>query len=234
VKLYLAEGKTWTLVTRRSPSVSVPSDFFEVGSVVIVRPRSGSDTEMFATPRARRLLRRGGEDEGHFLLTSREDRDDLRRAADAAVLVQHEWPSVRNCLGLDDPGPTLADALWDLAGVLAERATVQTAVVEFAWIQPQLPQDSSIGKDMAETARKAAAKLDQLDQRVTARLVDLSRLADETEAFVHQQTMIEHARSVIRNADFLENIDDASTADNTKDLAEQTSAVLAAYRELTQ
>ena len=63
----------------------------------------------------------------------------------------------------------------------------------------------------------------------------MARPADETEAFVRQQSTLEHARSVIRSADYLSNVAEtrAPALDDAEELAERTTAVLAAYRELT-
>ena len=238
VKLYLAESATQTLVGRRPPACTIAVDRLTFGPVIVVRPRpdpGGLLLEPFAFPSAMswRLLRRSRDD--HRLLTAEPERTDLRTAATAAILTLDRWPSVRRHFDLADPGPALAGVLWELTGTLAERQRVRRTLAELTDLHAEMPPGSAIGQQTADRAHRAQARLAALDAAVRDRLDHLGRLADETEAFVRQQRALDRARSVLRDADYLLETGDAVAAppDSARDLAEHTSAVLAAYRELT-
>ena len=240
VKLYLAESATQTLVGRRAPACTVVVDHLTFGPVVVVRPRpdpGGLLLEPFAFPSAFswRLLRRSRAD--HRLLTAEPDRADLRTAATAAILTIERWPAVGRRLDLGDPGPALAGILWDLTGTLTDRQRVRRTLAELTGLHAEMPAGSAIARETADRAGRARDRLATLDAAVHDRLEHLARLADETEAFERQQRAFDRARSVLREADYLLDAAPAgpvpAPADTARDLAERTSAMLAAYRELT-
>ena len=234
--LYFAEGATRTLLGRRPPAVTGPCDHLELGAFTIVKPRPllpGEPPVSFGVPRIAgwRILGRSRSD--YRVVIVQPDRQDLHRAADAVILTLDRWPKLRRYLDLDDPGPTLATAVWDLAGVLLERGQVRASRDQLADIDRDVPADSPIRTELAERAERAGAVLARLDADVAARVDHLTRLADETEAFVAQERALARARAVLENADNLLGAAPAATFDSAADLAEHTSAVLAAYRELT-
>jgi hypothetical protein len=237
VRIYLAEGMHRTLVGRRPPTVRGRCDSLRHGSVTVIRPRPGPGLRPpgFAIPRAAgwRILGRSRDD--YRMLNADPDRDAMRRAAAATVLALEYWPLLRAHVALADPGPALAVALWDLAGVLVERGRVRDSWTRLSAVGRGVPADSPMRAEVAERTDRARARTERLDGAVTTRLQHLSRLADETESFVRRQRALAEAREALRSADYLLDTGDAThrPPDTAADLADHTSAVLAAYRELT-
>ncbi|WP_305784214.1 hypothetical protein [Symbioplanes lichenis] len=237
MKLFLAEGPAGTLLSTRAPFTRVPCDRLTLGAIVVVRPRPGEEAaDAFAPPRAPWWRgSRGAAEPVHRWVSAPEDRQPLTTAADAAVLTLHRWPSLRRYVDLDDPGPALATALWELAGTLLDRGRVRATLAELIGTQAELPAGSGLVAEIAERADLARARTARLDTAVAAQVGHLTRLADETEAFVERQEALQRARSVLRDADYLVQSAPAPGVPlpDAADLADRTSAVLAAYRELT-
>ena len=239
MRIYLAEGSNRTLIGRRPPAVSGPCDHLELGAVTVVRPRPGPDDDPlveFAIPRTAgwKILRRSRDD--YRMLNARSDRETMRRAADATILALGHWPALRSHVALADPSPALATALWDLAGVLVERDRVRASWNRLAKAGRGVPANSPIHAQVAERVAQARNRIERLNADVTARVGHLTRLADQTEAFVRRQRALDEARAILRDADYLLETGDPARlpgSDTVADLAEQTSAVLAAYQELT-
>jgi hypothetical protein len=236
VRIYLAEGSNRTLVSRRPPAVSGPVDHLELGNVTIVRPRESEEQVRFAIPRTAgwRLLGRSRAD--YRMIDVLADRNALGRAADATIVTLGHWPALRSHVALADPSPTLAQALWDLAGVLVERSRVRASLGKLSSAGRGVPRDSPIHGQVAARIARARERMSRLDGEISARVRHLTRLADETELFVGRQKAIDAAQAVLRDADYLLETGDPgrlSRSDGGADLAEHTSAVLAAYRELT-
>ncbi|MEU4239049.1 hypothetical protein [Actinoplanes sp. NPDC026619] len=233
MKLFLADGKTQTLVSRRPPTVSGPSDNLEFGSVVIVRLRQRSDEVGIPATANWRLLGRSAAD--YRVLTVPEDRDDLRRAIDATILTLDRWPALRRHLNLDDPSPTIATTIWELTGTLLERERVGDTWSELAQILEEIPPDTPIHAETADRVNRAQALFERLTADTTSRIAHLTKLADETEAFIQRQDSLARAREALRDADYLfEATELTPPADNARDLADHTTAVLTAYNELTR
>lgn len=179
----------------------------------------------------------------HRVLDDRRDREVFLTALSTALRTLRAWPVLWAYVRLDDPSPTLARSLWDLACVLARRAPVRDTRDKLAQVLVDVPTDSPVHADV--TARLAQAEQAQrrFDADVERRLRDLRTLADEADRFVIQQEALAdarealtEAREVIRDADpVLDELTGAyqPVADAGAELAQRTTAVLDAYRELT-
>ncbi|GAA2708809.1 MULTISPECIES: hypothetical protein [Actinoplanes] len=236
MRVYLAEGVQETVVGLRAPASSVPCDQLELGSIVVLRPRPGLHGQLrvsFEVPRAAgwRLFGRSPSD--YRFVVQQDDRADLRRAVDAAVLTMDRWPVLRDHVGLSDPSPKLAQAVWELAGLLTDRDRVRLTWEQLTEADPDVPRGSPLRAELAARATHARARLRELDVAAGSRVGHLTRLADQTEAFVRQQQALANARALLRESDYLIGAPSPAPGHETLDLAEHTSAVLTAYRELT-
>ncbi|GAA2464294.1 hypothetical protein [Winogradskya humida] len=235
MKLFLGEGATSTLVGRRAPAASVPCDHFVLGSLTVLRPRDDARVtfELPLTAGWRLLGRSAGD---YRVLTAPADQDDFRRAADAAVLTLHHWPSLRRHLDLDDPSPTLATTLWDLAGILTDRARVRESQLQLGALVQDIPAGSHLRAEVAERVLRAQDRMAHLDADVERQVEHLARLADETAEFIREQQALRKAEAVLRDADYLlhTGTPPSPKSDSAADLTDRTTAVLAAYQELTR
>jgi hypothetical protein len=179
----------------------------------------------------------------HRVLTDHRDREVLLTALSTALRALNAWPALRATLPLDDPSPVLASTLWDLATILSQRATVRETHDKLTRVAEEVPDDSSVHTDVAARLAQAEATRRRLDGEIERRLRDLTTLADEADKFVRQQEALSEARAVMQDADeVLGTIGEAPqpagaeyplATDASTDLVERTTAVLAAYRELT-
>lgn len=173
----------------------------------------------------------------HRVLTDHRDREVLLGALSTALRALHAWPALRAMLSLDDPSPALASSLWDLATILSQRATIRETYNKLVQVAGEVPDDSSVHTDVAARLAQAEATQRRLDGEIERRLRDLTTLADEADKFVRQQEALAEARTVVQDADevlgTVSAIPQPAGADASTELAERTTAVLAAYRELT-
>jgi hypothetical protein len=173
---------------------------------------------------------------GHRVLTHPEDKDTFRTALSGAVRTIRSWPALQATIRLGDPGPALARSLWELAGVLAQRAPVRDVHRKLAPVAGEVLVDSAVRADVAVRLSQAEQTLRRLGTEVDQRVRALTTLADETDRFIRQQQALAQARTVVSDADrVLGALATANqpTDDTGAELTERTTAVLTAYRELT-
>jgi hypothetical protein len=173
----------------------------------------------------------------HRVLTDPRDREALLGALSTALRALHAWPALRAMLSLDDPSPALASSLWDLATMLSQRATIRETYNKLVQVAGDVPDDSPVHTDVAARLAQAEATRRRLDGEIERRLRDLTTLADEAEKFVRQQEALAEARTVVQDADeVLGTVSlppQPAGADASAEVVERTTAVLAAYQELT-
>jgi len=185
----------------------------------------------------RRQLRVEQEWTSHRVLTHHEDRECVRVAVSNACFTLHVWPQLQAAVALADPGPALASAVWEVTGILAERAVVRDAARKLDQAIRTVPGDSPVHADLASRLAQAQATQRRLDDQVQQRLGALHSLASEADGFIRQRQALAAARAVVRDVDqvlgavTVEHLPPGG--DPGAELAEQTAAVLAAYRELT-
>ncbi|BCY12608.1 hypothetical protein [Actinoplanes sp. L3-i22] len=236
MRVYMAEGVRETVVGLRAPASSVPCDELAMGSIVVLRPRPEMHGQLrvsFDVPRTAgwRLFGRSPSD--YRFVVHEDDRVDLRRAVDAAILTMDRWPALSGHVGLADPSPRLAQAIWELADLLMSRDRVRLTWEQLIEVDPDVPRTSPIRAELAARADQARAHLKDLDTETATRITHLTRLADETDSFVRRERALANARAALRNSDYLLGTPTPPANTEAQDLADHTSAVLTAYRELT-
>jgi hypothetical protein len=172
--------------------------------------------------------------EGHQVLTHYDDRAVVKGAAQNVRATAAAWPQLRAHVALDDPSPVLVRQLWDLTLLVGERATTRQLRQDLATSGVGIAAGTATALDLADRIARVDQDLTQLDADIDQRRTHLWRLADEVRAFVTEQEALARARAVIRDADRRRGIPAPEPgAHAAGDLAEHTTAVLAAYRELT-
>ncbi|MDG4833049.1 hypothetical protein O7627_27630 [Solwaraspora sp. WMMD1047] len=172
--------------------------------------------------------------EGHVVVGHYDDRDVIRRAAQNVRATAAAWPRLRAHVALDDPSPVLVTQLWDLALVVANRGIARHLRHELTVSGAGVPTGSATALELTDRIAAVEQDLAQLDEDIRQRQTYLWQLAHKVRAFVDEQEALARARVTIQHADQQAGISVTDPAVNAaSDLAEHTSAVLAAYRELT-
>jgi hypothetical protein len=233
--LFLAEGQTRTLVSRRAPTIEGPHERLRLGELVVLIPHPsvpGRRPSRFAIPMLADWGLFGQSREHYRTITAAPDRADFKRAADAAVLTLRIWPHLQRHLDLENPSDTVAGSLWQLAGLLVSRQQVRASWTKLARVDRDTAPDDPVRAELASRAvwfRDATA---QLDTQVAGRTDHLTRLCDETTHFVRRQRASAEAHAVLREADELIGRTVLPHDPGVGDLAERTAAVIDAYQEL--
>lgn len=175
---------------------------------------------------------------GHYVLTHDEDQHSFRTARAAVEFTQKHWPSLAATVGVEDPSPTLARALWELAAALVQRRALSGTQLELTQaMRSGLPAGSAAYADVESRLAQVEAAYQHLDADVDRDLGRLRALRNEVEVFVRQQAALRQSEAVIRKADQVM-ADVASTyrpaSDDTANVTDRLAAVLGAYRELTE
>ncbi len=169
-------------------------------------------------------------------ITDEFGRVDLDRARQAVDRIEGAWPHLHGLV--DEPaGPTLDQALWQLAGDLLRRAEVRAAGVDIEQVITELPVGDPAVAALTAQADDLAAVYRRLDESVTGQIDLLDRLADECQRHLIAQAAQARVEAVTRRADALLGSGrlepgTAPDTDPATELAERTAAVLGAYREL--
>jgi hypothetical protein len=172
--------------------------------------------------------------EGHQVLTHHDDRALVNRAADRARYIAAAWPALRVHVGLDDPAPVLVRQLWDLTLLVGERAAARDLRGRLVAAGYGVPAGTTTAAELADRIARTDDDIARLDADIEQRSVHLRRLADEVAAFVIEQEALARANAMICDADRRRDVPAPALPDAVVDLADHTTAVLAAYRELTQ
>ncbi len=144
------------------------------------------------------------------------------------------WPQLRAHVDLDDPAPVLVRQLWDLALTVAQRAEVRDLRQRLLAAGHGVPAGSTTAADLADRIVRTDEDLARLTTDIDQRRQHLQRLTDEAAAFVTEQQALARANEMIRDADQCSGFSTPAQQSAVADLADHTTAVLAAYRELTQ
>ncbi len=181
------------------------------------------------------LGRRGGVD-GAVTLTDPADRAAFDRALAIADRISATWPRLGSLINPADAEALLAGALAEIAAVLARRR--ELAAVLAGLSRPDFAARSASD----ETARELRAHLSATRTALTGvelelarREASLSRAEKAGHDFIREQEMrqaIRAAEESLRTSAHPE-LGPARVPDAGADLAEQTRAVVDAYRELT-
>jgi hypothetical protein len=172
--------------------------------------------------------------EGHQVLTHHHDRAVVNRATDRVRYIAAAWPGLRVHVALDNPAPVLVRQLWDLTLLVGERAAARDLRRRLMVAGYGVPAGTTTAAELADRIARTDDDIARPDADIDQRCAHLRRLADEVAAFVTEQEALARANAMIRDADRRHGVPTPASPDAVADLADHTTAVLAAYRELTQ
>ena len=182
--------------------------------------------------RYRRVARQWSD--GHLALTRHEDRALIDQAVRCVRYTTAVWPQLRAHVDLDDPAPVLVRQLWDLAVTVAQRAEVRDLRQRLLTAGHGVPAGSTTAAELDDRIVRTDEYLALLTRDIDQRRQHVQRLTDEVAAFVTEQQALARANAMIRDADQRNGVSTPALPGAVADLADHTTAVLAAYRELTQ
>jgi hypothetical protein len=182
----------------------------------------------------RRLAKRGPRAGGEaYRLTTISERAAFDRVLATADRITESWPGLGPLVDVFDAEAMLADALWEIARVLARRQEVSAVLAELS--RPDFmaadPLDET-ARELGVHRRAARAAISQVEVELVQREANLRRVEQAGRRLSRELEM----RRAIRTAEeSLRTSPDpgATGLDPAAELAEQTQSVLAAYRELT-
>ncbi|MDG6107193.1 hypothetical protein Daura_32665 [Dactylosporangium aurantiacum] len=158
-------------------------------------------------------------------------------AFSAAQTVLMLWPRLRDLVQVATPRRELAGSLWTLAGLLHDRAALGEQLASLDRAAARLPAGAAaLRTELAQRRALVRASLEDLAAAVGARVAALETLAGECVDLVRDERAVLAALEAIARADrSLGRVAPAAVAapDETGELAAQTRAIVAAYRELT-
>jgi hypothetical protein len=197
------------------------------------------------------LIRRPGARQ----LAQSTGREVFGRALDSADRICESWPELGALVGVANAEAMLTEALWELAGVLVKAEQVHIALVELS--RPEFMQQSQgdlTAHEVDDHRRSTQMALVALNAEIGRRVTALERTEAAGRAFIRERAM---RRAIHAAEESLRVISDDSPAvpgvpgvlgvlgaaripgvsglgrqDAGAELAEQSHAVLDAYREL--
>jgi hypothetical protein len=172
------------------------------------------------------------------MLTAERERADFARAIGIADRISETWPQLGPLVDARDAGQLLAEALWEIAGVLVRRQELSGVVGELS--RPDFTagmEADDTTRELREHLRAGKAALGELEVDLARREASLRRAEQAGRDFIREQEMrraIRAAEESLRTVRRPEIRGAAVTpADAGAELAEHTQSVLTAYRELT-
>jgi len=170
-------------------------------------------------------------------LTAAAERAAFGRAVATADRVAETWPALGGLVDVPEAEMLLAEALWEIAGVLARRQELiavlaQLTRPDFATLSPA---DGTAAK-LRTQIRATKEALSAVEIDLAGREASLRRAEEAGRTFIREREMREAIRAAERSlaaAPPDPALDARPTPDPAADLAEHTHLVLAAYRELT-
>lgn len=181
----------------------------------------------------RRLAKQGPRAGGKaYRLTTISERAAFDRVLATADRITESWPGLGSLVDLFDAEAMLADALWEIARVLARRQEVSVVLAELS--RPDFmvadPNDET-AREVGVHRRAARAAIARAETELIQREANLRRVEQAGRGLSRELEM----RRAIRTAE--ESLQTSQSlpvsVDPAAELAEQTQSVLAAYRELT-
>jgi hypothetical protein len=168
------------------------------------------------------------------MLSAPAERAAFQQAVDMADRIAETWPALGTLVDPADAEPLLAEALWEISGVLARRQELNAVLADLS--RPDfaaVPTADQTARELRAQTRATRAALAKVQADLARREASLRRAAEAGRHFIREQEM----RRAIRAAEH--SLGEATpdfgtpTPDPAADLAEQTQSVLTAYRELT-
>ncbi len=175
------------------------------------------------------LLATGGK---VHLLHSAAERTAFDRVLKTADRIAETWPGLSTLVDVVDAEAMLADAVWEIARVLARRQEVSGVVAELSKpdFQSADPADETV-RELRIQHQAARATLAQVQAELAQREANLRR-AEEAGRNLSRE--LEMRRAIRAAQESLYDLAAPPLADDpAAELTQQTQSVLAAYRELT-
>lgn len=183
----------------------------------------------------RRAARSRARRAGVRMLSASPERAAFQQAVDEADRITETWPALGSLIDPAEAEAMLAEALWEIAGLLARRQELNAVLAELN--RPDFATVSAADQTVRELRtqlRATRAALAQVEADLSHREASLRRAEEAGRHFIREQEM----RQAIRAAE--NSLRDTPPPglppppqDAAADLAEHTQSVLTAYRELT-
>ena len=171
-----------------------------------------------------------GEDS--YVLHAAEERAAFERAFVVAKRVRRTWPALRHMIDPLDADLSLTAALAELAAIMARRQQVRRLRAELAEAtRHDLPADSPAVQALAEQRLRAEALWRSTAAAANRILASINAAALAGENLIREQRIGDTARAAELAISRLTAAGPPQT-EAGPELAERTSAVIAAYREL--
>ncbi|MGC9671233.1 hypothetical protein ACNTMW_32390 [Planosporangium sp. 12N6] len=169
----------------------------------------------------------------HRILVDDEDRQALSAAVDLGERIAETWPALRGMVDTVAAERLLAHALWELADLLERRQGFREMRDDLAEHDHEgLPADSPAVRNLLAQRTKVATALADLDAEVGRRLAELTATAVAGENIIREWEIGELVRDADQRLAELAPHDLPGESRAGAALADQTEAVMAAYREL--
>jgi hypothetical protein len=186
----------------------------------------------------RRVLRRRAGQAPHAsraevrILSEPSERAAFQQAVQVADRIAGTWPALGTLVDPAQGERLLAEALWEISGVLVRRQELTGVLAglsrpDFAAVSPT----DQTARELRTQARATKAALTQVEADLGRRAASLRRAEEAGAHFIREQEMRQAIRAAERT--LRDVTPGAPIPDPAADLAEQTQAVLTAYRELT-
>jgi hypothetical protein len=170
----------------------------------------------------------------HKILIDDDDRAAMSEAIDIGERISQTWPLLQGLVDTTAAERLLAHALWELAGVLERRQGLREMRDDLAGQHhDDLPADSRAARDLLAQREKVAAALAGLDAEVDRHVADLTAAAIAGENFIREREIGQLVRETDERLAMLAPHDLPGEQKSGAELADQTQAVLTAYRDLT-
>lgn len=178
-------------------------------------------TSTLVQPLRRRLRSRGLRVAGSEKYTLTAERAAFHRAVALADRISETWPALGSLVDVPEAEQMLADALWEMAGLLSRRQTLTGVLAELS--RPEF----TASDDLNAQLRATKEALSDLDIDLARREASLRRADEAGRDFIREQDMRQAIKSAEVELSATTMLPDAGTR-----LADQTRSVLAAYQEL--
>jgi hypothetical protein len=165
-------------------------------------------------------------------LFDRPERHRFAQTLDLAKRITDAWPALSGLIDRRETERALNQALWDIADLLSRQQDVRR-IAETLQAQSAdgTPLADAVSRELGDQVAKARERLRRLELEVASRMAALETVEAAGRRFVREQRLIQTLRET---GQFLNTQVAEPPTDAGAELAERTTAVLEAYRELSQ
>jgi hypothetical protein len=178
-------------------------------------------TSTLAQPVRRRLQSRGLRVSGSEKYTLTSERNAFHRAVTVADSISETWPALGSLVDTPEAEQMLADALWEMAGLLSRRQALTGVLADLS--RPEFTPTDELNVQLRATKEA----LSGLDIDLARREASLRRADEAGRDFIREQDMRQAIKAAEVELSATQMLPDASTR-----LVDQTRSVLAAYQDL--